>query len=371
MRYQLLAQDGQARLGRLHFARGIVDTPAFMPVGTYGSVKGITPCELRDCGVQMLLCNALHLMLRPGTDHIASLGGLHRFMSWSGPLLSDSGGYQVFSLRHRCRLSEEGVLLHSPVDGAQLMLSPERAVAAQHALGVDVLMALDECTHQPGDQSASQAAMERSLRWALRCQEAHGNAPGALFGIVQGGIFPPLREKSLQGLGDNFAGYAIGGLAVGESAEQRLAVLDELVPRLPSDRPRYLMGLGKPLDLIEAVRRGVDMFDCVLPTRNARNGQLFTARGSLNLRNAIHRNSLSAPDPECSCYTCSHFSRAYLHHLLRRGELLGARLNTLHNVHYYQQLMHRLRNAIAVGELERCITECIAGWQRREATCTN
>ncbi len=371
LRYELRARDGRARLGRLHFARGVVDTPAFMPVGTYGAVRGLAPSELCDCGVQMLLCNALHLMLRPGAEHIAALGGLHRFMAWPRLLLSDSGGYQLFSLRDRCRIGEEGAVLRSPLDGSELMLSPERAIEVQQALGVDVLMVLDECTHQPGDRAAAQAAMERSLRWAARCREAHGSAPGALFGIVQGGIFPQLRSRSLAGLGDDFSGYAIGGLAVGEDFEQRLAVLDTLCGQLPSDRPRYLMGLGKPLDLLEAVRRGVDMFDCVLPTRNARNGQLFTSRGTLNLRNAVHRDQLQAPDPDCRCYTCRHFSRAYLHHLTRSRELLGARLNSLHNVYYYQQLMHRLRCAIAAGTLERCIASCIAGWQRGEKACTS
>ncbi len=353
MRFELEASDGAARAGRLRFARGEVRTPAFMPVGTAGTVKAMTPEELRALGAEMILGNAFHLMLRPGLEVIEAHGGLHAFMHWDGPILTDSGGFQVWSLASLRRVSERGVEFRSPVDGAPVFLDPERSVAVQQALGADVVMVLDECTPYPATPEEARASMELSLRWARRSRAAHGGGPGALFGIVQGGMYPELRRASLEGLLEiGFDGYAIGGLSVGESEAERLRVLDALEPHLPHARPRYLMGVGRPEDLVEAVRRGVDLFDCVLPTRNARNGDLFTSEGVLRLRNARHRLDTRPPDPGCDCYTCRHYTRAYLRHLRQAGEILGARLATWHNLHYYQRLMREMRAAILAGRFE-------------------
>ena len=352
MEFELLGSDGAARRGRLRFARGTVETPAFMPVGTYGTVKAMLPEELVELGAEIVLGNTFHLMLRPGTATVARHGDLHDFMHWQRPILTDSGGFQVFSLGAMRKVTEAGVRFRSPVDGAEVFLGPEESMAVQRALGSDIVMIFDECTPYPVTERAARDSMELSLRWAQRSRDAHGDSPAALFGIVQGGMFPELRAASLEGLrGIGFDGYAIGGLSVGEPKEARERVLDQLGPRLPADRPRYLMGVGTPEDIVAAVQRGVDMFDCVLPTRNARNGHLFTRFGDVRIRNARHRDDPRPLDPQCGCYTCRNFSRAYLRHLHACGEILAARLATIHNLHYYLELMAGLREAIAAGTL--------------------
>jgi len=355
MHFAISHTDGPARRGRLTFARGSVETPAFMPVGTYGTVKAMTPEELRASGAEIILGNTFHLMLRPGVAIIARHGDLHGFMHWDGPILTDSGGFQVFSLADMRVIDETGVQFQSPIDGSPVFLGPEQSMAVQHALGADIVMIFDECTPYPAHVTQARASMELSLRWAERSKRAHQddlNNPAALFGIVQGGMYPPLRLESareLQRIG--FDGYAIGGLSVGETAAERLAVLDVTVPALPVTAPRYLMGVGKPEDIVEAVRRGVDLFDCVLPTRNARNGYLFTRFGDIRIRNSQYQNDTRPLDEQCDCYVCRHYSRAYLRHLDKCNEILGARLNTMHNLYYYQQLMAGLREAIASGRL--------------------
>ncbi len=352
MKFRVRATDGDARCGRLTFERGVVDTPAFMPVGTYGTVKAMTPEEVESSGARIVLGNTFHLMLRPGAEIIRRHGGLHRFMHWERPILTDSGGFQVWSLAHRRKITEEGVGFRSPVDGSPVFLSPETSMQVQRDLGSDVVMIFDECTPYPASESEARESMELSLRWARRSRIAHGDNPAALFGIVQGGMYADLRRESLQGLRDiGFDGYAIGGLSVGENDEERLAVLDALGPAMPADRPRYLMGVGTPEDIVEAVQRGVDMFDCVLPTRNARNGYLFTRRGTVKIRNARYQDDLTPLDADCQCYTCRNYTRAYLRHLDRCGEILGSRLNTIHNLHYYQELMAGIRQAVTDGEL--------------------
>ncbi|MGD8429593.1 MAG: tRNA guanosine(34) transglycosylase Tgt [Ectothiorhodospiraceae bacterium] len=361
MRFDLLGTDGAARRGRLHFPRGTVETPAFMPVGTYGTVKGMTPEEIREIGAEIILGNTFHLMLRPGTDIISAHGDLHDFMHWEGPILTDSGGFQVFSLGDIRRITEEGVHFRSPVDGAKVFLGPEESMAVQRALGSDIVMAFDECTPYPATEEQARRSMELSMRWAARCRTAHDDNPAALFGIVQGGMYPALREASMAALAEiGFDGYAIGGLAVGEPAEERQQVLDAVMPSVPSDSPRYLMGVGKPEDIVEAVRRGVDMFDCVIPTRNARNGFLYTPTGTLRIRNARYARDTAPVDETCGCYTCRNYSRAYLRHLDRCNEILGARLNTIHNLHYFQRLMRGLRDAIDNDRLEAHIHEFYA-----------
>ncbi len=367
MQFELLASDGAARRGRLSFARGRVETPAFMPVGTYGSVKAMTPQALCDIGAQMILGNTFHLYLRPGLDVIGGFGGLHRFIGWQGPILTDSGGFQVFSLAHKRKITEEGVTFASPVDGARVFLSPEESMRIQHVLDSDVVMIFDECTPYPADERRARASMELSLRWAQRSRlafDALGNR-NALFGIVQGSVYPALRQRSAQALVDiGFDGYAIGGLAVGEPEAERNATLEQLEPWLPRQHPRYLMGVGRPEDIVAAVCRGVDMFDCVMPTRNARNAHLFTRHGTLRIRNARYEHDTRPLDEACACYTCrSGFSRAYLRHLDRCGEMLGPMLATIHNLHYYQELMAGLREAIAGGRL----AEFVEGfWRLRE-----
>ncbi len=352
MRFELLNADGVARRGRLHFARGTVETPAFMPVGTYGTVKAMTPEELRASGAEIILGNTFHLMLRPGTDIIAAHGDLHDFMHWDGPILTDSGGFQVFSLGARRRLSEEGVDFSAPVDGRRVWLTPEISMQVQRALGADIVMAFDECTPYPATESAAETSMARSMRWAERSRTAHGDSDAALFGIVQGGMYPALRRDSLDALtAIGFDGYALGGLSVGEPKDARETILQAITPHMPSDRARYLMGVGTPADIVAAVTAGIDLFDCVLPTRNARNGHLYTRRGVVRLRNARYADDTRPLDEYCSCYTCRHYSRAYLRHLDRCGEILGARLNTIHNLHYYQTLMGALRAAIAANDL--------------------
>ncbi len=352
MEFAVLGSDGAARRGRVSFARGSVETPAFMPVGTYGTVKAMLPEELAALGAEIVLGNTFHLMLRPGTATIARHGDLHDFMHWQRPILTDSGGFQVYSLGAMRKLTEAGVRFRSPVDGAEVFLGPEESMAVQRALGSDIVMVFDECTPYPVSEAEARASMELSLGWARRSREAHGDSPAALFGIVQGGMFPALRSASLDGLlGIGFDGYAIGGLSVGEPKAERERILDHLGPQLPADRPRYLMGVGTPEDIVAAVRRGIDMFDCVLPTRNARNGHLFTRFGDVRIRNARHRDDPRPLDPACGCYTCRHFSRAYLRHLHACGEILAARLATIHNLHYYLELMAGLRAAIAAGGL--------------------
>jgi queuine tRNA-ribosyltransferase len=359
MKFEHLHSDGAARLGRLNFRRGIVDTPAFMPVGTYGSVKAMTPEELHGVGSQIILGNTFHLMLRPGADVIAAHGGLHEFMNWDGPILTDSGGFQVFSLESLREISEEGVEFRSPVNGDLVKLTPERSIEVQHALDADIVMIFDECAPYPVDPDPARRSMEQSLRWARRSRDTFDrlkegrDTDAALFGIVQGSIYPELRQESLQGLTEiGFDGYAVGGLAVGEPEEERLKVLDDIEPAMPVERPRYLMGVGTPDDLVGAVARGMDLFDCVIPTRHARNGQLFTSVGKINLRNSRYRADTAPPDPDCACNTCQHYSRAYLSHLHRCNEILGARLATLHNLHYYQALMAEIRQAIAGGRFQ-------------------
>lgn len=358
MKFELIQTDGAARLGKLHFERGVVDTPAFMPVGTYGTVKSMTPEDIRASGSQILLGNTFHLMLRPGTKIIQKHGDLHDFMHWDGPILTDSGGFQVFSLAKMRKITEAGVKFRSPVDGSEVFLDPETAIKVQHELGSDIVMAFDECTPYPATEDQARESMLLSMRWAQRSKDAHGSSQSALFGIVQGGMYPALRSESARALlAIGFDGYAVGGLAVGEKAAERERILEACLPELPENKPRYLMGVGLPEDLVEAVRLGVDMFDCVLPTRNARNGFLFTSSGVLKIRNAKHAEDTAPIDADCACYTCQHYSRAYLRHLDKCNEMLGAHLNTIHNLHYYQILMQGLRSAIANKNLDDFITE--------------
>ncbi len=365
MKLDIHACDGHARRGSLTFRRGMVQTPAFMPVGTYGTVKSVTPEEVADDGAEIILGNTFHLMLRPGADIVRRHGGLHEFMNWSGPILTDSGGFQVFSLANMRKLSEEGVTFQSPVNGDTVVLTPESSMEVQHALNADVTMIFDECTPYPASEAQARESMELSLRWAARSRQRFDELKNeepergeALFGIVQGGIYDDLREASLYGLTNiGFDGYAIGGLAVGEPEDERNAVLDYLASRMPTESPRYLMGVGLPVDIAEAVLRGVDMFDCVIPTRHARKGQLYTSRGVIKFRHARYTDDTSPPDPDCSCYTCQHYSLAYLRHLEKCGEILGPRLATIHNLHYYQVLMREIRAAIETGTL----TDFVAG----------
>lgn len=352
MTFEKRAQDGHARRGELSFPRGKVQTPAFMPVGTYGTVKGMLPRDIEEIGAEIILGNTFHLMLRPGTDVVQQHGDLHDFTQWQKPILTDSGGFQVFSLGDLRKITEEGVKFRSPIDGAPVEVTPEISIDVQRKLGSDVVMIFDECTPYPADIPAAKKSMELSLRWAKRSKDEHGDNPAALFGIVQGGMHESLREQSLEGLEKiGFDGYAIGGLSVGEPKEDMVRVLDFLADKMPADKPRYLMGVGKPEDLVEGVRRGIDMFDCVMPTRNARNGHLFTSTGVVKIRNAVHKTDTGTLDPNCDCYTCENFSRSYLHHLERCGEMLGSQLNTIHNLRYYQNLMSGLRDAIEQGTL--------------------
>ncbi|GLP95200.1 queuine tRNA-ribosyltransferase [Paraferrimonas sedimenticola] len=360
MKFELLNTQGRARRGRLVFDRGVVETPAFMPVGTYGTVKGMTPEEVRDTGADILLGNTFHLWLRPGEEIMQKHGDLHDFMNWQRPILTDSGGFQVFSLGHIRKITEEGVHFRSPINGEKIFLDPEKSMQIQHTLGSDVVMIFDECTPYPATENEAAVSMRMSLRWAQRSRNEFdrlGNS-NALFGIIQGGVYEHLRDESLAGLVDiGFDGYAVGGLAVGEPKEDMHRILEHTCPKIPEDKPRYLMGVGKPEDLVEGVRRGVDMFDCVMPTRNARNGHLFTHDGVIKIRNARHRDDTSPLDAECDCYTCKNYSRAYLYHLDRCNEILGARLNTIHNLRYYQRLMEGLRGAIEAGTLDEFVTE--------------
>ena len=395
MRFELLRQDGAARRGRLQFARGNVETPAFMPVGTYGTVKAMTPEQLEDIGVEIVLGNTFHLYLRPGLEVIEAHQGLHRFMHWRRPILTDSGGFQVWSLKDMRKITEEGARFRSPIDGSPVFLSPEESMRIQRTLGADIAMSFDECTPYPAGEAEARASMELSMRWALRgFREYYGSEPGGqppggvprggvprggqppggypprgtLFGIVQGGIHPNLRAASLAALEDiGFEGLAVGGLAVGESDAERSLVLEGLVPLMPAHKPRYLMGVGRPEDIVEAVRRGIDMFDCVMPTRHARNAHLFTRSGVLNIRNAVHQKDTRPIEEGCACYTCLNYSRSYLRHLDKCGEILGSHLNTIHNLYFYQRLMVEIRAAIARGQFAAYAAEFYALLGRRPA----
>jgi queuine tRNA-ribosyltransferase len=360
MRFDLLGRDGAARRGRLVFARGSVETPAFMPVGTYGTVKAMTPEDLVGIGAQIVLGNTFHLYLRPGLEVIEAHRGLHRFMHWERPILTDSGGFQVWSLAEMRKLTEEGASFRSPVDGAPVFLSPEESMRIQRTLASDIAMSFDECTPYPATEDVARISMELSMRWAVRgFREYHETEPpGTLFGIVQGGVHGNLRRESLDALeAIGFAGLAIGGLAVGESVAERERALEDLVPHMPAAKPRYLMGVGRPEDIVEAVRRGVDMFDCVMPTRHARNGHLFTRSGAINIRNAVHQKDVGPIEPGCGCYTCLNYTRSYLRHLDKCGEILGSHLNTVHNLYFYQRLMTELRDAIEAQRFEAYAAE--------------
>jgi queuine tRNA-ribosyltransferase len=351
-RFEVLARCGRARLGRLTTRHAVIETPAFMPGGTYGTVKAMTPEELEGLGARILLGNTFHLLLRPGPEIVAAHGGLHEFMHWNGAILTDSGGFQVFSLAALRSISEEGVRFRSPVDGREVWLRPEDSMQVQLALRSDIAMAFDDCTPYPATEPQARESMERSMRWAARSHARYyaEEPPGELFGIVQGGTYAALRLASLEALARlDWAGFAVGGLAVGEPAEERLRVLDELVPHMPQERPRYLMGVGFPWDIVQGVLRGIDLFDCVIPTRHARNGHLFVPGGTLNIRNSAHGRDLGPIDPGCACYTCRHYSRAYLRHLDRCDEILGSRLATIHNLHFYLELMRAIRVSLADG----------------------
>lgn len=363
--FRIAATDGPARVGEIATAHGPIRTPAFMPVGTVATVKALTVDQVRATGADIVLCNTYHLMLRPGAERIATLGGLHRFMNWDGPILTDSGGFQVMSLAKLRKIDDEGVTFQSHLDGSAWRLTPARAVELQRLFGVDIAMVLDECTPYPADEKTAAQSMRRSMAWAAQCRAAYRGEPGrALFGIVQGSVYPALRRESAERLIDvGFEGYAVGGLAVGEGQEEMLAVLDVTVPHLPTERPRYLMGVGKPDDIVEAVCRGIDMFDCVLPTRSGRTGQAFTRDGPLNMRNARFADDPSPLDPGSDCPASRDYSRAYLHHLIKAKEILGATLLTWHNVGFYQRLMADLRGAIAAGALEAFAADFLARYR--------
>ncbi len=366
MQFELLKTSAGARRGRLRLNHGVVETPVFMPVGTYGTVKSVTPEELRDIGAQIILGNTFHLMLRPGPELMRRFGGLHGFMNWPGPILTDSGGFQVWSLAELRKISEEGVRFQSPINGDRILLTPERSIEVQHALNSDIVMQFDECTPYPATLEQARASMELSARWAARCKSAHNGSDNALFGIVQGGMHEGLRAESLDRLMEiGFDGYAIGGLSVGEPEPERLHVLDHLAPHLPPAHPHYLMGVGTPRDLVQSVARGVDMLDCVMPTRNARNGHLFTSQGVVRLRNSRYRDDETPLDPLCDCYTCRNYSKAYLYHLDKCNEILGPRLNTIHNLRYYQNVMARIRAAIDADDYPRFMANFLASDEGR------
>lgn len=352
MKFEVNQQDGHARSGRITLSRGSIETPVFMPVGTAATVKALTPEELWESGAEIILANTFHLMLRPGVEVIKAHGDLHNFMHWQKPILTDSGGYQVWSLAKLRKVSEEGVLFQSPIDGDKVFLGPEEAIQVQHDLGADILMVFDECTPYPIDEQGAQASMELSLRWSERSKKTHEGHHGALFGIVQGGMYHNLRQRSLEELSSiGFDGYALGGLSVGETKQEMTCVLESILPQMPVDKPRYLMGVGTPEDIVHAVSLGVDMFDCVLPTRNARNGWLYTHKGTLKIRHARYLDDTQPIDEKCECYCCRHYSRAYLRHLQWNNEILGSRLASIHNLYYYLSLMQDLRSAINQGRL--------------------
>ena len=361
LKFDLLKKSGQARRARLSFPRGTIETPAFMPVGTYGTVKAMKPEEIVELGAEIILGNTFHLMLRPGTEIIKAHGDLHDFMNWKKPILTDSGGFQVFSLAKMRKITEEGVHFSSPVNGDKIFLSPEVSMQVQKDLGSDIVMIFDECTPHPATFEEARDSMQLSRRWAKRSKDAHADNPSALFGIVQGGMYNDLRTESVEGLKEiGFDGYAIGGLSVGESADERHSVLDHTTPLLPENSPRYLMGVGKPEDIVEAVKRGVDMFDCVIPTRNARNGYIFTQHGTIKIRNKKYEKDTRPLDENCGCYTCKNYSRSYLRHLDKCHEILGAELNTIHNLYYYQQLMREIRSALEDDRFDEYVKDFYA-----------
>ncbi|MFC4891841.1 tRNA guanosine(34) transglycosylase Tgt [Pseudofrancisella aestuarii] len=364
MKFKILNKQNKARRGIISFPRGDIQTPAFMPVGTYGAVKSMSPVELKELGAEIILGNTFHLWLRPGTDIVKKHGDLHDFIGWDKPILTDSGGFQVFSLGKMRKLIEEGVTFSSPINGAKVFLSPEISMQVQRDLGSDIVMCFDECTPYPATEKEAKDSMELSMRWAKRSKDAHGDNPSALFGIVQGGMYEHLRDESLAALKEiDFDGYAIGGLSVGEPKEDMIRVLDHIAYKLPEDKPRYLMGVGTPKDLVEAVYRGIDMFDCVMPSRNARNGHLFTSDGVIRIRNSKYKEDTSTLDKNCDCYTCKNFSKSYLHHLDKTKEILGARLNTVHNLHYYQKLMQSIRKAIEEERFEDFYKDFIVSYK--------
>ncbi|MGO1296648.1 MAG: tRNA guanosine(34) transglycosylase Tgt [Vibrio sp.] len=363
LQFELNKKDGTARRGKITFERGSVQTPAFMPVGTYGTVKGMTPEEVKGTGAEILLGNTFHLWLRPGQDVMKLHGDLHDFMNWHGPILTDSGGFQVFSLGDIRKITEQGVHFRNPVNGDKIFMDAEKSMEIQKDLGSDIVMIFDECTPYPATHGEAKASMQMSLRWAKRSRDHFDKLenPNSLFGIVQGGVYEDLRDESVKGLTEiGFDGYAVGGLAVGEPKEEMHRMLEHTCPQLPEDKPRYLMGVGKPEDLVEGVRRGIDMFDCVMPTRNARNGHLFVTGGVIKIRNAKHKIDTTALDPECDCYTCQNYSKSYLHHLDRCNEILGARLNTIHNLRYYQRVMEGIRQAIDEDRFDSFVEEFYA-----------
>ena len=352
LEFAVHATQGQSRRGQIRFARGVVDTPGFMPVGTSATVKSLSPEEVAGTGAQIILGNTFHLMLQPGMEVIEVHGGLHNFMHWHGPILTDSGGFQVWSLKDLRKMDEKGVTFRSPLDGSRIFMGPEESMEIQRILGSDIVMAFDECTQWPATREQAAESMALSMRWAKRCRESYAGS-GALFGIIQGGMFPDLRDESLEALVEiGFDGYAVGGLSVGEPKDDMMRITRHIAPRMPADKPRYLMGVGTPWDLVNCVRAGIDIFDCVLPTRNARNGWLFTSQGTVKIRNAVHKLDTNPVDDACSCYTCSHYSRSYLRHLYHKNEILGARLCSLHNVHFYQQLMAGIREHITAGSFD-------------------
>jgi len=353
MKFSVFNQENKARRGELEFARGTIQTPAFMPVGTAATVKSMTPEELKELGAEIILGNTFHLYLRPGMEVIEEFGGLHKFMNWDRPILTDSGGFQVFSLGDLRKITEQGVTFRSPIDGSKIFMGPEESMQIQRSLNSDIVMIFDECTPYPATFEEAKSSMELSLRWAQRSKIAHADNPSALFGIIQGGMYHDLRKASMDGLQEiGFDGYAIGGLSVGEPKDEMLSVLDDIAHQMPSDKPRYLMGVGRPEDLVEAVWRGVDMFDCVMPTRNARNGHLFTHFGVVKIRNKQYEKDTRPLDEDCQCYTCRNYSRAYLRHLDKSHEILGSHLNTIHNLYYYQELMRNIRTALDKNEFE-------------------
>jgi len=360
-KFELEAKDGVARAGKLTTTRGDISTPVFMPVGTYASVKSVSPKDLEELNTQIILSNTFHLMLRPGVEVIKKHGSLHHFINWDKPILTDSGGFQIYSLGANAKVDEEGAYFKSPVNGDKVFLSPEQSIEVQRILGSDLVMCFDECTPYSQDEAMVRRSMELSMRWAVRSKEAFGVNPGGLFGIVQGGMFSDMREESAKFLVKlGFSGYAIGGLSVGESKKEMELITRHTTSYLPEDKPRYLMGVGSPSDLVRAVDSGVDMFDCVLPTRNARNGYLFTHNGVVRIRNASHRYSLNPIDEDCKCYTCNHFSRSYLHHLDRCNEMLGAQLQSIHNLHFYLELMQKMRTSIIAGSFQELKSQLIS-----------
>ena len=365
--YKLIAKDGQARRGEVLTEHGSFQTPAFMPVGTYGAVKSMSPETLNSLEAEIILSNTYHLMERPGIEIIQANGGLHNFMSWSKPILTDSGGYQVFSLAKKRKISEEGVEFQSALNGNKLFLNPEKCMELQLAYGVDIAMVLDECTPYPAEKSQAEASMHLSSRWAQRSRDSFLSDKSSLFGIIQGGVYKDLREKSLEVLKEiEFEGYAIGGLSVGEPKEDLQSITKHIAPQMPDDKPRYLMGVGTPLDIVKAVESGIDMFDCVIPTRHARNGYLYTSTGIVKIRNSIHKTSTDPLDESCNCYTCSNFSKSYLHHLDKTKEMLGSTLQTIHNLYFYLNLMRNLRVSIETGTLQTFIREFEGTWKKIE-----